>query len=105
MYLLILISLLFLIVANLISLYVSLPIVNEVAQAKVRIDGYQIYESNGILQGITENGTLVHLIDEGCKFSQECVLSGGKEVRIRFRVGIIPGIIIRIRLFLGGLDH
>lgn len=92
------------ILSNVISILSSVPLVNEVAQARVRIEGYQSSGNDGIVLCKTSLGSIVHLIDEDKKMQRECITYGGKNVRVQFKVGLSIGFIAQVRIYIVGLD-
>ena len=92
------------ILSNIFSILSSVPLVNEVAQARVRIEGYDSNGTDGIVLCKTSLGSVVHLIDVDKKMQRECIMYGGKNVRIQFKVGLSFGIITQVRIYIVGLD-
>ena len=93
------------ILSNIISIFSSFPLVNEVAQARVRIDGYQSNGIDGIVVCQTSLGNIVHLIDIDQKMRCMCVRNGGKYVRVRFKVGVSLGLLARIKIYIIGIEY
>lgn len=82
----------------------GVPIVNEIAQARVKIDGYHSIGDDGIVECITTMGNRVSLIDKDQKLHRELVSYGGRNVRIQFRVGIEWRFFTRIQIFVIGIN-
>ena len=74
------------ILSNIFSILSSVPLVNEVAQARVRIEGYDSNGTDGVVLCKTSLGIVFHLIDVEKTIQRECVKYGGKNVRIEFKV-------------------
>ena len=91
-------------VSNIISILSSVPLVNEVAQARVRIEGYDSSGSDGIVLCKTSYGSIVHLIDVDKKMQRECITHGGRNVRVHFKVGLALGLITQVKIYIVGLD-
>ena len=90
------------VISNIASIIAGIPVVNEVAQADVKIEGYESIGDDGVLLCRTSLGSIVHLIDKDRVFQPQCVQMGGKSVRVRFRVGLELGLLTKIRMYLVG---
>lgn len=99
-----LLILFFIIILNIISILLNFPLLNEIAQTRVTIDGYRIVGDDGYVDCITSCGNKVTLIDKKCKFRSKCALYGGKEVRIRFHVVIKYSILFSLNFIIIGIE-
>ena len=97
---------LFIVVAfsNFFILIFYIPILNEISEARVTIIDYIDKKYNGIVVGRTYMNKIVHLVDhkkELKKISNENI---GKNCNIKFKLKIIFGFFIKIKIYIVSIE-